>query len=203
MFCLFLLQNLVISAGFAQTRNLIGVLDYFHIGNYEQFSAGVQLRVPLTKGFCLNYRLTAGYRPGGGVYLHSYAGGALATYLLANFQDRDFLSKLGVFSAFVPEGVGYYPDKNKRIYIAVNPLGFDYWHKKTPFDERSKLSGTAELSVMLPDNKFSARRSPYIAVSRIYNSDNVISSYGFHVGLLLLFDKPQKSPISSEPNTIN
>lgn len=99
---------------------------------------------------------------------------------------------LAILTAIVPEGVGCYADEDRNYHIAVNPLGFDYWHKKEPYEESVKLSGTIQFSAKLPAFKnFPMRVSPYAAATMLYKSDAVLSRYGFHFGIML---SPERKP---------
>lgn len=177
----------------AQHRNISVVVDYFHVGNHDQFSVGTMLQVPVGERFSLNYQVAVGYKPGGGVYVHSHAGGYASVYTIARTVEHPNIRSIGILLVLIPEGLGFYPDENKKYHISLNPLGVDYWHHKEPFEEISKLTGTVTIHrKFFTTAKFPSYIAPYIAASMIYKSDENFDKYGFRCGILLgMKDNPE------------
>lgn len=170
----------------AQNENVSVVIDYFHVGNRDQFSVGSMLQLPIGERFSLNYQLAVGYKPGGGVYVHTHAGGYAFAYTLARTIEHPTIRSIGILFVFIPEGIGFYPDEAKKYHISVNPLGLDYWHHKEPFEEITKLTGTITIHRKFFTNaKFPAFIAPYIAASMIYKPDAHFDKFGFRCGILL------------------
>lgn len=91
----------------------------------------------VSEKFFLNYHLGLGKAWGDAFHVSTTAGLATGVNLMSNFaEDTTSAGKalriLGIVSAFVPEGVGYYHVLSDRLSIApyINLLAYDY--RKNP-----------------------------------------------------------------------
>jgi hypothetical protein len=184
-----LIVGLILSlTGIAQDGVEGGVYaNYFQLGYRGQSSFGGQLHLPFGGIFTANYRVSIG-PSNKGLYLHAPAGMVAGAYLLSQAGSSDFLSTLGILLFVVPEGVGVYiKDEGKiRPHLSVNPLGFEYWHRKTPFDENAKMSGNICLRLKIESGvDWFDFVAPEVGGTWIYTPGQTTARYGFHAGLTI------------------
>ncbi len=184
--CLFLSSISIVNS---QTAEYGFVIDHLQQQSNYQVSGGFVLRAPINDDVCLNYRLALGYKTGGGVYIHSDAGPYFGIIVISAIRPQfKAVSWISLLSILMPEGIGYYPDKNHNLYLAVNPLDVDYWHRKRPFEENSRLCGTLEVSYKLPESKgIPGRITPYVAFNMMYNPADEFKRLGLRAGVAWLF----------------
>lgn len=178
----------------AQTAEYGINLDHLQQQNNYQVSGGFVLHAPIKDDICLNYRLGFGYKTGGGIYIHTDAGILFGIVIISTVQpDFKAAGWLSVLSILIPEGVGYYPDKNHNLYLAVNPLDVDYWHRKNPYQEKARMCGTLEASYKLPQARgIPGRITPYVAFNMMYMPADEFQRFGLRAGVAWLFSDAAK-----------
>jgi hypothetical protein len=170
-----------------------GIEGGFHaeqsfFGNRLQQSYGFNLYLPVGDIFTVNWQLGIGPRTNGGFYTHTPAGAVAGVWMLSQFGgvNRRFWNVTGLLLAILPEGMGVYANSEGRFrhHFSLNPLGMDYWYRKSPYDELGKLSGTIQYRLkVIPREDWNFFISPTIATTLIYNPENGIEQWGFRVGL--------------------
>lgn len=161
--------------------------NYFQLGYRGQTSFGGQLHIPVFDIFTLNYRVSLG-PSNGGLYVHAPAGAVAGGWLISNFDGNRFLGTMGFLMLLVPEGMGVYIKEGNKFnpYVSVNPLGFEYWHTKAPYEEFAKMSCNATFRLKMATGvNWLHFIAPEISATYIYTPGALTSRLGFHAGITL------------------
>jgi hypothetical protein len=138
----------------------------------------------------INYQLSIGPASRGGFYVHAPAGAALGGFLLSKVDSNNFgyriLGIAGIISMVVPEGIGYYLSENDKFstQLIANPLGYEYWKRKNPYEEDWALSGTFLFRFkyfVLP--QYHVFIAPEIGPSWIYKNGDIGLKFGVAMGI--------------------
>ncbi len=194
VFCFFFSSSLAKS----QMADCGPFIDFLQQQNNYQTSAGFALRVFITDDACINYKAELGYKAGGGVYIHADASPYFAGQIISKGgkKIKEGIFCLSFLTLLIPEGIGFYPNDNHNLYLAVNPLDIDYWYRKNPYEENSRLCGTIEASYKFPQYKgFPGRISPAIAFNMMYNPADEFKRFSIRIGAALLFDDKPKETV--------
>lgn len=184
-----LLLTGLLKNGFAQ-GNFEGGLyaEHYQLGYRAQLNFGIIVHAPLGDRFTLNYQIGLGPKLGGGLYVHAPVGAVAGAFLLANANDFDFLSTVGILTLLVPEGVGMYFGEGKmKMHASVNPLGFDYWHRRDPnYEEIPKVSGSLVFRVKMNTGmEWPSFIAPQVAGTMIYTPGESTSRFGVRAGITI------------------
>ncbi|HEU4718857.1 MAG TPA: hypothetical protein VFU15_13530 [Bacteroidia bacterium] len=175
--------------------------EYSQFGYYGQFAAGGVLYIPWKDRFTLNYEACIGRQNNRGFYAHAPAGALSGAYLIGQASGVTFLNYLGVLLFLVPEGVGMYVTEGKiSTHISVNPLGFDYWYKRDPYDETGCLSGSIVFRLKMPLQGYSWPLfvAPQVAVTWLYGNSDPVGNPGLRAGVCIGFDA-KNNPFRDDP----
>lgn len=164
--------------------------EHFQLGYRSQQSFGGILHYPISDRFTLNYQIGIGPAQGGGIYIHAPAVAVAGAFLLSQAADVRALGALGALALVIPEGVGMYVGNGKlKPHISINPLGCDYWHRRDPYEEFTKMSCSMIVRFKMRTNlSVPVYVAPQIGGVFVYTPGELTERFGFRAGIAIGFD---------------